>query len=60
MVETEREWSHKTWAAMCPNPNCNKRRMLWPATQNVSSLDDPKCKFVHIETGMKECEGDNG
>lgn len=36
-------------------PNCGERRILWPVGQNVSSLKDPKCTFIHIQGGLKEC-----
>lgn len=37
-------------------PDCGQRRILYPVGQNVSSLTDPKCKFIHIRGGRKECE----
>lgn len=53
MEEQERVWTHEKWPAICPS--CGERRTLWPLNQNVSSLDDPKCQFVHIQGGKEEC-----
>lgn len=36
-------------------PKCGSRRVLWPIGQNVSSLKDPKCQFIHMN-GKEECE----
>ena len=48
----EKVWTHKQWAAICPD--CGKRRILYPNNQNISSLDDPKAKFIHMN-GLEEC-----
>ena len=47
-----REWTHQEWPLICPE--CGDRRMLWPVGQAVSSLNDPKCKFIH-SNGMEGC-----
>ena len=52
-MEEEKVWTHKQWAAICES--CGGRRILYPMNQNVSSLDDPKCEFIHIGSGKKEC-----
>lgn len=36
-------------------PKCGERRILYPVGQNVSSLSDPKCQFIHIAHGKAEC-----
>ena len=52
MEEQEKEWTHKTWALICPE--CGDRRMLWPVNQNISSLEDPKATFIH-SNGYEGC-----
>lgn len=54
-MSEEKVWTHKEWPAICPK--CDQRRMLWPLNQNVSSLDDPRCKFIHLVNGKEECSG---
>lgn len=53
MGDEEKVWTHEQWKAICPD--CGERRILFPINQNVSSLDDPKCQFIHIRGGKKEC-----
>lgn len=52
-MEDEKVWTHKQWPAICPD--CGGRRILYPINQSVNSLDDPKCKFIHISGGKEEC-----
>lgn len=53
MNEEEKVWTHQQWPAICPSCEC--RRILWPTNQNVNSLSDPNCKFIHINNGKEEC-----
>lgn len=53
-MEEEKVWTHAQWAAVCPL--CGVRRILWPNNQNVNSLDDPACKFIHVVGGKESCD----
>lgn len=49
----QKTWTHETWAAICAD--CGDRRLLWPINQSISSLSDPKARFIH-SNGMEKCQ----